>query len=195
MGIRCQSDWVSAVSDAQLFDDLFELVLSRELPEPPHSLLFSWCTVTSISDTCIVTVSVCVVSVFFLLGAWQSGKKGRKKEKGFVVILPVILYFFFNGGFIPHWKGVCHPIIVSGVPTCVVGIVFFFFFHPSELNCSAAGFIPNMASNAFPLFFFSWFLFGCCCCFLLSEKNNRNVCVTLTLDLAPNDIAGTKKCT
>lgn len=94
MGIRCQSDWVSAVSDAQLFDDLFELVLSRELPEPPHSLLFSWCTVTSISDTCIVTVSVCVVSVFFLLGAWQSGKKGRKKEKGFVVILPVIFIFF-----------------------------------------------------------------------------------------------------
>jgi hypothetical protein len=40
------------------------------------------------------------------------------------------------------------------VPTCVVGIVFFFFFHPSELNCSAAGFIPNMASNAFPLLFF-----------------------------------------
>lgn len=154
MGIRCQSDWVSAVSDAQLFDDLFELVLSRELPEPPHSLLFSWCTVTSISDTCIVTVSVCVVSVFFLLGAWLSGKKGRKKEKGFVVILPVISYFLFNGGFIPHWKGVCHPIIVSGVPTCVVGIVFFFFFHPSELNCSAAGFIPNMASNAFPLLFF-----------------------------------------
>jgi hypothetical protein len=88
---------IGAVSDAQLFEDLFRVVLSWELPE---LFVVSWCTVTSISyiHTCIqnkaIHVCVCVVSVFFFFLAWQSEKK---KEW----ICCYLASFF---GFIPHWK-------------------------------------------------------------------------------------------
>lgn len=88
---------IGAVSDAQLFEDLFRVVLSWELPE---LFVVSWCTVTSISyiHTCIqnkaIHVCVCVVSVFFFFLAWQSEKK---KEWIFCYLAS-----FF--GFIPHWK-------------------------------------------------------------------------------------------
>jgi hypothetical protein len=164
---------IGAVSDAQLFEDLFRVVLSWELPE---LFVVSWCTVTSISyiHTCIqnkaIHVCVCVVSVFFFFLAWQSEKKKRMD------LLLSCQFFWIHSTL----KGVCHPIIVSRVPTCR------HCFPQLNTRENATGFIqtwPATHSLLFCLFYFILF------CFLPKKKN---VCVTLTLDLAPNDTAGTK---
>ena len=116
-----------------------------------------------------IHVCVCVVSVFFFFLAWQSEKK--KKEW----ICCYVASFF---GFIPHWK--VFAIQLLWVECRHVGILSPNWTH---------GRTPRVSSKHGQHHIPSCFVYFISFCFVFLKKK---VCVTLTLDLAPNDTAGTK---